>query len=702
MIVVHALPLRARHAAGNRRGVALIFTLLLAVIVSGIAIGAIMMLGRGQLVSKLQTRESEMVAIADAGLERARDSINGAGAVPPTAGFITLENGVQVRDASDAVIPGFWRWTYAGRSGNTTGQEGVYASVISVIRDQSTSSSRAVVVRHLQLNQESFAKFARFDDTTTSSVRFAGGITVTGPLHTNQQLWVGFGSTPPEATFFGPVTTSSGITATANGSFRQGFRTGVARIELPTTTTLADLRTYATPGQLVVTGGTVGDSIGSPATRVEFVPVDVNRDGDFTDEGEGFFRVFQKTTSAGTNDTSAYVAGENWRLMPATLPAGVSVNTDPNILSPNCGGEVTMGILGLASVRRWLTADMIYREVSTNILYGASASARATRARDSVRAALIGTGRRSRCYLGGDPRLRGYLATLLGATDNFRWTAADSNVFRRADGTIVGRWMPWAGWGGAAPSAVAAGYLHPAFTNATANVAVGSEMARYLWPINALYNNEAKGVIYVDGSVVVSGVLRGRMTIAASGTVVLGDDLVYVTAPGSVPDCRGTATVQSDILGVLSPRFFLIGDNSVNSPFPVQNVGSTGTTVTYRRGFDETADETLNAAVLTLRAIKSENLTGGSDDSETCVGNAVGRGCFNLIGAAIQGRNEARQSGSGSGATGWNPQWAYDRCMGRVPPPYYPTTGRYTRNRYYEIDPVGFDVATWFNQAQQN
>jgi hypothetical protein len=84
------------------------------------------------------------------------------------------------------------------------------------------------------------------------------------------------------------------------------------------------------------------------------------------------------------------------------------------------------------------------------------------------------------------------------------------------------------------------------------------------------------------------------------------------------------------------------------------------------------------------------------------VGGDVGRGCFYLIGAAIQGRNEARMSGSGSGATGWNPQWTYDRCMGRVPPPYYPTTGRYTRNRYFEVDPVGFDVATWFTQAQQS
>jgi Tfp pilus assembly protein PilX len=694
----------------GRQGLALIFTLLLTVVVVGIAVGAIMMLGRGQLISRLQTREAEMVSIADAGLEWARDTINGGGVALPVSGFVTLENGVQVRDASNNVIPGYWRWVYAGRSGNTTGQEGVYASVISVIRDQSSASGRAVVVRHLQLNQESFARFARFDDTTTSSVRFANGITVTGPIHTNQQLYVGFGSTPPEATFFGPVTTAAGITSPANGSFRVGFRTGVPRINLPTTTELETLRTYATPGQLVVTGGSlVGDSIENPATRIEFVPVDVNRDGDFTDDGEGFFRVFQKRVT-GTNDTSNYVVADPWQLLPASSgmtgyganPASVTAASDPNLLSPNCGAEFRFSILGVVATR-WMTMDRAYRQVATSLEINPSLTAaqRSDAARDTVREAYRSTTRRKRCYLGGDPRLRGYISTAFGDIENFRWTAADSNVFRRADGVELGRWVQWAGWGGTAPTAVSTGFLHPAFTNGTANVPVGAEMARYLWPINALYNNEARGVIYVDGNVVVSGVLRGRVTIAASGTVVLGDDLTYVTSPGSVPDCRSFGDVQADILGVLTPRFFLIGDNNVNSPFLSPNPGAT-TAGVYRNGFDETPDETIHGAVLTLRAIKSEHLTAGANAAETCVGGSVGRGCFYLIGAAIQGRNEARMSGSGSGATGWNPQWTYDRCMGRVPPPYYPTTGRYSRNRYFEVDPVGFDVASWFAQAQQN
>jgi hypothetical protein len=92
----------------------------------------------------------------------------------------------------------------------------------------------------------------------------------------------------------------------------------------------------------------------------------------------------------------------------------------------------------------------------------------------------------------------------------------------------------------------------------------------------------------------------------------------------------------------------------------------------------------------------SEELGSGSTNSEVCAGAAIGRGCFNMVGAAIQGKNAARMSGG----TGWNPQWTYDRCDGVRPPPYFPTTGRFYKNRYYEIDPVGFTVAGWFAANQ--
>jgi hypothetical protein len=98
-----------------------------------------------------------------------------------------------------------------------------------------------------------------------------------------------------------------------------------------------------------------------------------------------------------------------------------------------------------------------------------------------------------------------------------------------------GRWIRWPGYAaGAAPAAIANGTIHPSFGGGQ----VGVAMADFLWPINRPFNPEFNGVVYVIGSVGISGVVRGQVTIAASGNVLLADDLIYVTAPGSVPDCN--------------------------------------------------------------------------------------------------------------------------------------------------------------------
>jgi hypothetical protein len=74
--------------------------------------------------------------------------------------------------------------------------------------------------------------------------------------------------------------------------------------------------------------------------------------------------------------------------------------------------------------------------------------------------------------------------------------------------------------------------------------------------------------------------------------------------------------------------------------------------------------------------LSSEALGTGSLNAEVCAGTNVGRGCLNWVGAVIQGINAPRmQSGSG-GNTGWNPQWTFDRCMGRNPPPYFPVAAQ--------------------------
>ena len=45
-----------------------------------------------------------------------------------------------------------------------------------------------------------------------------------------------------------------------------------------------------------------------------------------------------------------------------------------------------------------------------------------------------------------------------------------------------------------------------------------------------------------------------------------------------------------------------------------------------------------------------------------------------------------------STGTGYIKRYSYDRCVITNPPPYFPTTGRFQDNRYYELDPVRFNV----------
>jgi hypothetical protein len=635
------------QAVRNERGVALFLALLLLVVVASLAVGAIMLSGNATLLGKFHAKEAEMRASADAGLEWARDTINGTpGILPVPPANRTLQNAQPVRDATGAVIPGYSRSVFVGRSGSTTRQFGVFASVISRIDD---NAGRAVVVRRSELSQQSFAQFARFDDITDPGVVFARGIQIFGPIHTNGILQVG--NTPPTAIFWGPATTAATINTVANGDWRKGWTQGVPRINMPTATDLAALSAYATTANLVVAGGALGAGVFNPQTRIEFVAVDVNADGDYTDENEGFIRVYRAAGAAAANLN--FTTARRW--------GGAAADaTDPNSGGPNCGDQPAgPGQLFVPAVSHLLG------------LPAGHAHAGPTAAANRL-ASLNAAGRR--CYLGGDPRLTNGWVVTAPAPFNY------------------GSWVKWPGYGaGNAPAAIQNKASHTVNGGFNTGAAGPGGMADYLWPLNRVFNPTYTGVIYVNGSVAVSGIVRAQVTVAATGNIMLADDLTYVTSPGSVPDCDRNGAVFADILGLLTAQNFVIEDNNVNSPFRAGATG--GAFAGYLNQFDDSGDETVHAASLTLTSVLAENLVDGPTNRETCAGSTVGRGCFNMVGAAIQGTNAGRMS---AGGEGWNPQWTYDRCDMIKPPPYFPTTGRYFKNRYYEIDPVGFGVAAWF------
>jgi hypothetical protein len=188
-------------------------------------------------------------------------------------------------------------------------------------------------------------------------------------------------------------------------------------------------------------------------------------------------------------------------------------------------------------------------------------------------------------------------------------------------------------------------------------------------------------VIYVTGNVVVSGVVQGEITLAASGNVMIADDLKYAIPPQSV-QCVG-----ADMLGLLSADSIYMSDNVINTP---QQWGASSAYKIY--GYTTTG-KYVQGVLLTLKSFSVENYDSGPTSAEACGTTSAGQGCLFLTGGIIQGTRGAVGTTSGSG---YVKQYSYDECAYQTPPPYFPTTGRFYRNRYYELDPVGFTVSGFF------
>jgi hypothetical protein len=97
--------------------------------------------------------------------------------------------------------------------------------------------------------------------------------------------------------------------------------------------------------------------------------------------------------------------------------------------------------------------------------------------------------------------------------------------------------------------------------------------------------------------------------------------------------------------------------------------------------------------VLALSNFTVENYNSGSQTAEPCSGTTWGRGCLRLTGGVIQTQRGAVGTAAGYG---YVKRYSYDACAASDPPPYFPTTGHFIANRYFDLDPTGFNVAALF------
>ena len=228
-----------------------------------------------------------------------------------------------------------------------------------------------------------------------------------------------------------------------------------------------------------------------------------------------------------------------------------------------------------------------------------------------------------------------------------------------------------------------AGYLP--WPGVVSPLVAGRPDAQYLFPISRELNPTFKGVIYVAGKVVISGRLRGRVTLAATNNIIIGDDVTYVTNPAA-----GTCV---DILGLFSATSIVVADNLINAPTTVESYQTTGTFYTL----DNDAHEFIHGVVLALTNFTVDRYNQGANATSTgrenCETTARGRGCLYLTGGIIQ---EARGAVGTTSGFGNLKRYSYDACAFSNPPPYFPTTGRFAKGHYFEVDPTGFNIATYF------
>lgn len=635
----------------DERGIALLTTLLVAFAVSAIAIAAVMMTLNANLIGKNSERVSVVDAVALTGLEEARSRLNTTASLYPTVGFTTWESNVAVRDASGNIIPKVTRSTYIGPSGITSGQYGVVGSIISVARDSFGNAA----VRRLEVNQESFSKFAYFTnfetDTNFNTIVFGGGDQLRGPVHTNDQMRIG-SSPNPAATFFDQVTTANAsIVNQSNASFGRPPILSAPRIPMPTVTDLAKLDSLAQAGNVRFTGSMAGDA-GEARTRLHFLTIDL---GVANGGVHGFFMVYQAGTA---------IANPEDFVSASLPPSGVTYLRG----SDNCG-DIRKGRFLSAARHNPIPlvtdpVDSVHRHHTTN----------AANNQDSalIRRTSVVTPDLNRdpvyCYLGGDSILTFPDAGAAWPTTGHR------------DG---GSWV-------AAPAGIQASLA------SLGSIITDRPDASYLFPLTRQWNTNFKGVIYVDGKVILDGVIRGRVTVAAAGNIIFGDDVTYFQNPAT-RDCA-----FGDIAGYFSGQSIMVSNNTLNAPQTLNNNGSLNTSPTGTfRSYAPTNDETIHGFFLTLKTFGAEeNSLGSNTDQDCLIGGTFssGRGCLRTYGGIIQERRGAVGLTSGEG---YIKRYEYDICGATNPPPYYPTTGVFVKNRFYELDPTRFSVTGWF-AANQN
>lgn len=643
---------------GPRRGIALVFVLVFVIAMAALAMSSIFMASNANLLAKSYDKERNLKYAAEAALAIGKSRVNADPSVlimPVGSYDVQILHDQPIVGADGQPIPDVKVNVYVGPTGSTSGQAGRFSSIVAEARDSRNNG----FIRRLELTQESFARFAYWSNDESnggSIIYFNNGDELWGPVWSNDIIHVGGGG----AIFHDEVGTAQTVSGAAYGTFIKGRKERQKPINLPSTTQLGKLAPIASSSGWNFNGaGYANNTESQLRDRIEFVATDLNGQNDSTDANEGFFRVYE---ASGGKD--AMLRGD-W---PGSTQSSVTMCGDFHYAPSSLGGGLQFYPASVHT-QTWFH-DQIRQGYVDNLGWTATAALTAANSEQAATLQAILAHPGARCYLAGDPHL----------------VATDRSTFIKDPATGVNYTATVVNRGGTDTT------FTPVGVNGAWKLASAAPPdsilhhrawdAKYLFPIDRGFNTNAKGVVYIDRNVGLSGTLRGQITLYARGSIVLLDDVRYANDP-----VKG---VCLDMLGLISDKDIVIADNAINTP-PAVTAGKKNAKYFT---LDDTKDYYLHGVLMALgTAFRVEDYDQGPTDVNDCTGTDNGRGCIYLAGGIIQKERGAVGTSIG---TGFSKRYSYDHCAVVTPPPYFPTTGRFQDNRYLELDPAGFNDTTYF------
>jgi hypothetical protein len=734
-----------------RRGSALILVLIMTLSLAGLAMSAIFLSSSAGLLARYYDRESSYRYAAEAaiGLGKSRVQRGDTTLKLLDTGAKALLSAASLKDANNATIPRILVNLYGANTGDTVGIYGQFITLLSQAYDSggtrmvrrldltAESFSRFAMFTNtfpsgLAYGDGEFIRGRAHSNQGWSSTGSAGPSyydTVTAA-----------GTISGTATYTYPPVSSVPVIpmpTVAKLAALPGYAAGANLQFTPVTATSGSASKTQTSGTSIVTlSGQAGGGNPVRGTRVSFRPVDVNGNGTL-EQSEGFVMIFDLADGM---DTSS---------LRVDLGETVATPTNNIVLLNQCGllmrfpaGTVVAGGPTFAAAHNeffpvsrfrdsWVRKRIIAAGVGTVV--GNTAITSADTGTTGMSAPIVGDSLpplavfnkvlsygigNSRCFPPGSPLLMlaernttsGCVITQTTTAAVWGWGGsgggcAATKLYGGMDTTFTpspmrcvyfgnagdGRCGPttllvrcaiacqvplgsWRTWAGAALPAIP-------------TTVIQTNEAPYLWPIFLPYNMNSKGVINsTTGPVYLSDTLRGFVTFYESDTtkdIIIIDRLVYDQDPTQ------SAALCRNFLGIIAGRHVLAANNGLQRP----RYDAAGNVRWF--GFP---NFTLHAITLALNGTVGiedgynypTTSPGGpvtSPATECGTGNTTSGGCINQTGGVIE--QYISPTFLSSGNTGYRENRTVDPCQKtNQRPPFFPATGRYIDNKYYEIDPT--------------